>query len=80
MPIGCTFTISALPSSASIIHPSPLAGAGGGQNAKLLALVQSLQQRLDNVESTAAHTISELDQVKKNQVATEIKVDTLQGP
>ena len=35
--------------------------------------MQSLQQRLDDVESTAAHTISELGQVKKNQV------DTLQG-
>ena len=61
----------------SIIHPSPLARAGGGQDAKLLALVQSLQQRLDDVESTAAHTISELGQVKKNQVATETKIDTL---
>ena len=71
--------VSSLPSSASIIHPSPLAGAGGGQNAKLLALVQSLQQRLDDVESTAAHTISELGQVKQNQVATETKVDNLQG-
>ena len=68
-----------LPSSVSTIHPSPLAGAGGGQDAKLLALVQSLQQRLDDVESTAAHTISELGQVKNNLVATETKVDTLQG-
>ena len=41
--------------------------------------MQSLQQRLDDVESTAAHTISELEQVKKNQMATETKVDTLQG-
>ena len=66
-----------LPSSASIIHPSPLAGACGGQDAKLLALVQSLQQRLNDVESTAAHTISELGQGKKNLLATETKVDTL---
>jgi hypothetical protein len=65
------------PSSASITHPSPLAEACGGQDAKLLALVQSLQQRLDDVESTAAHTISELGQVKKILVATETKVDTL---
>jgi len=71
--------VSSLPSSASIIHPSPLAGAGGGQDAKLLALVQSLQQRLDDVESTAGHTISELGQVKQNQVATETKVDNLKG-
>ena len=48
--------VSSLPSFASIIHPSPLAGAGGGQDAKLIALVQSLQQRLDDVESTAAHS------------------------
>ena len=41
--------------------------------------MQSLQQRLDDVESTAAHTISELGQVKNNLVATETKVDTLQG-
>ena len=70
--------VSSISSSASNIHPSPLARASGGQDAKLLALVQSLQHRLDDVESTAAHTISELGQVKKNQVATETKVDTLQ--
>jgi uncharacterized coiled-coil protein SlyX len=68
-----------LPSLVSTIQPSPLAGACGGQDAKLLALVQSLQQRLDDVESTAAQTISELEQVKKNLVATETKADTLQG-
>ena len=41
--------------------------------------MQSLLQRLDDVEFTAAHTISEMGQVKKNQVDTETKVDTLQG-
>jgi len=54
-------------------------GAGGGQDTKLLALVQSLQQRLDDVEFIAAHTISELGQVKKNLVVTETKINTLQG-
>ena len=76
---SASYPSSISPPLASTIHPSPLAGAGGGQDAKLLALVQSLQQRLDDVESTAAHTIIELGQVKKNLVVTETKVDTLQG-
>ena len=55
-----TVPLNPASSAFSLQRISPMAGAGGGQDAKLIGLVQSLQQRLYDVESTAAHTMSEL--------------------